>query len=482
MSIPTIPNYYPQAHYITPSASSTAAIPGLTGAVAPVPVPTLATASTTLSSTHYTPSPSAAQYLAQYASLRAGTPTSAGGSYSFPSTTYNASSYGLGIPVVNGIPGVTTAMGVGTHKSPTGTIRPSSPVASAVTSREASQSIQRLAAGELRNAGFDGAMPEALYVIEQEVVGSFLPTQVVQSLYTLAHSYSNLANRSGPIATDLLLAAEDFEKDWAYDVGPKTLANWIRKRKRKQMKGKDIKGKAKAKPSLPLTVVPHPPRSPTPELLHSDDEIEMEDPVPTPTAPVQQQKSHYPNHQINHIPPTAHPTHLSLAPPSLTSHNQIQASGPAVTTTTKLRTIPTSTLRNLPGNLPGLPPKHTYLQTPAAPRRTLSQNSSSSSSNSNTTPKSQNQLQMEKKLRTAALVQESLKNLLLATEYSEEDDMDIDSSANGVNGTGGSGSGSGGVAATAKQNAELLGHIVNWESTIGLGVGGGGGGRKRWRV
>lgn len=89
---------------------------------------------------------------------------------------------------------------------------------------------------------------------------------------------------------------------------------------------------------------------------------------------------------------------------------------------------------------------------------------------------------MEKKLRTAALVQESLKNLLLATEYSEEDDMDIDSSANGVNGTGGSGSGSGGVVATAKQNAELLGHIVNWESTIGLGVGGGGGGRKRWRV
>ncbi|KAJ3931689.1 MAG: hypothetical protein NXY57DRAFT_1006341 [Lentinula lateritia] len=358
MSIPTIPNYYPQAHYTTPSASSTAATPGLTGAVAPVPVPTPALASTTLSSTHYTPSPSAAQYLAQYASLRAGTPTSAGSSYSFPSTTYNASSYGLGIPGVNATPGVTTAMGVGTHKSPTGTIRPSSPVAPAVTSREASQSIQRLAAGELRNAGFDGAMPEALYIIEQEVVG------FVQSLYTLAHSYSNLANRSGPIATDLLLAAEDFEKDWAYDVGPKTLAKWIRKRKRKQMKGRDTKGKAKAKPPPSLTVVPRPPRSPTPELLHSDDEIDIEDPDPTPTAPVQQQKSHYPNHQINHIPPTAHPTHLSLAPPSLTSHNQIQASNPAATTTTKLRTIPTSTLRNLPGNLPGLPPKHTYRYRP----------------------------------------------------------------------------------------------------------------------
>lgn len=206
----------------------------------------------------------------------------------------------------------------------------------------------------------------AIYNLFYLTDSAFFLTQVVQSLYTLAHSYSNLANRSGPIATDLLLAAEDFEKDWAYDVGPKTLAKWIRKRKRKQMKGRDTKGKAKAKPPPSLTVVPRPPRSPTPELLHSDDEIDIEDPDPTPTAPVQQQKSHYPNHQINHIPPTAHPTHLSLAPPSLTSHNQIQASNPAATTTTKLRTIPTSTLRNLPGNLPGLPPKHTYLQTPVS--------------------------------------------------------------------------------------------------------------------
>jgi len=52
---------------------------------------------------------------------------------------------------------------------------------------------------------------------------------------------------------------------------------------------------------------------------------------------------------------------------------------------------------------------------------------------------------LEKKLKTASLVQESLKNLLLATEDS-----------------------------TAQEDAELLGHIVNWET--------GSHPRKRWKV
>ena len=52
---------------------------------------------------------------------------------------------------------------------------------------------------------------------------------------------------------------------------------------------------------------------------------------------------------------------------------------------------------------------------------------------------------LEKKLKTAALVQESLQNLLLATE----DSMN-------------------------QEDGELLGHIVNWEMNVQP--------RKRWKV
>ncbi|KAF8450310.1 hypothetical protein L210DRAFT_3520269 [Boletus edulis BED1] len=59
--------------------------------------------------------------------------------------------------------------------------------------------------------------------------------------------------------------------------------------------------------------------------------------------------------------------------------------------------IPT-TLRSLPSYFPSLPPKHTYLKTPASP------------------PKKAALPSLERKLKTAGLVQESLKNLLTATE------------------------------------------------------------------
>ncbi|KAJ4472225.1 hypothetical protein J3R30DRAFT_3523975 [Lentinula aciculospora] len=440
--VSTTPNYYPQAYYTTATSTANPA---------------------TSAATHYTPSATAAQYLAYYTN-NASNPIPGSNpygsytnqsAYSFSSA---APSYGLGLA---GIPGATSTAamgtasnstsGTGTHKNPTGTLRPSSPAAPAVTAHEASQVVQRLAVSELKNAGFSGAKPEALYVLEQEVVG------FVQSLYTLAHEYSNLANRSGPIATDLLLATEELDRDWAYELGPEKLAKWLRRRERRKAK-KDAKGKGKptaeekAYSSTP-SLSPHPARSPTPELLQSDDDMDLDDVVPTASipAPVQQ------THQVSQIPPMAHPSHLSLAPPSLTLIPAATTPG----TNTKLRTMPASTLRNLPGNLPGLPPKHTYLQTPATPRRTISQPSNSSSDP--TPPKSQNQLQMEKKLRTAALVQESLKNLLLATEYTEDPEFD----SGGMN------------VATARENAELLGHIVNWESTMGMA---GGVGRKRWRV
>ncbi|KAL4081962.1 hypothetical protein V8B97DRAFT_2002048 [Scleroderma yunnanense] len=88
--------------------------------------------------------------------------------------------------------------------------------------------------------------------------------------------------------------------------------------------------------------------------------------------------------------------------------------------------IPT-TLRQIPSNFPPLPPKHTYLKTPASP------------------PKKAALPSLERKLKTASLVQESLKNLLTATEdnFGQED-------------------------------GELLGHIVNWEASTYP--------RKRWKV
>ncbi|KAJ3715609.1 hypothetical protein DFJ43DRAFT_1101842 [Lentinula guzmanii] len=467
-STTSIPNYYPQAHYTAPAASPAMTSPAITS-----PAMT--------STTHYTPLTTTTQYLAHY-SGNASTPNPISNpygsysnttAYSFP-TTYTAS-YGLGatgLPVVPGtanLGGIITSSSTGvtgTHKTPSGTLRPSSPVSPSVTGREASQAIQRLAASELRNAGFSGAKPEALYVLEQEVVG------FVQSLYTLAHQYSNLANRSGPIATDLLLATEELDREWAYEVGPETLAKWLRKRERRKA-AKDTKGKGKntttegenqksylSAPSL----IPYPTRSPTPELLSSDDDMDVEDNVGGSAALIAASAT-VQSQQVSQIPPTAHPTHLSLAPPSLTL-NPNGGGGMPPGTSMKLRSIPASTLRNLPGDLPGLPPKHTYLQTPITTRRTTSQphptstSSSSTSSSDPTKPKSQNQLQMEKKLHTAALVQESLKNLLLATEYTEDPEID----SGGVSG-----------ATTARENAELLGHIVNWESTVG-------GGRKRWRV
>ncbi|KZT26965.1 hypothetical protein NEOLEDRAFT_1131453 [Neolentinus lepideus HHB14362 ss-1] len=89
--------------------------------------------------------------------------------------------------------------------------------------------------------------------------------------------------------------------------------------------------------------------------------------------------------------------------------------------------IPTTLATLKYENLPKLPPKHTYLMTPASP------------------PKKAAPSSLEKKLKNAGLVQESLKNLLLATEDT-----------------------------TGQEDGELLGHIVNWEAHIYP--------RKRWRV
>ncbi|KAH9007046.1 hypothetical protein EDB86DRAFT_3034882 [Lactarius hatsudake] len=89
-------------------------------------------------------------------------------------------------------------------------------------------------------------------------------------------------------------------------------------------------------------------------------------------------------------------------------------------------TIPSS-LRSIPHFYPNLPPKHTYLRTPPSP------------------PRRQALPSLEKKLKNASLVQESLQNLLLATE-------DV----------------------VGPDDGEILGAIVNWEATMYP--------RKRWKL
>ncbi|KAJ7283845.1 hypothetical protein C8J57DRAFT_1171768 [Mycena rebaudengoi] len=222
---------------------------------------------------------------------------------------------------------------------------PPPPDLTSITPNVASKAIQRLIMSELRDAGFSGAQALAVETLERDVV-AFL-----ERLYERAHQYANLSNRSGAIATDLVLACEEF------NIAPESLrptrAKIVRKKKRMI-----------AIPATPA-LLPARSRSPSPARLPSDDES---------------------------VPP--------LIPP---------------------------TLRALPAFFPKIPPKHTYLRTPASP------------------PKKAAIPSLEKKLETAGLVQKSLRNLMLATEDTE-----------------------------GQEAGELLGHIVNSETGLHP--------RKRWKV
>jgi transcription initiation factor TFIID subunit 8 len=100
---------------------------------------------------------------------------------------------------------------------------PPPPDFASVTPQIASQTVQRLISSQLRDAGYEAAQPQALRRLEIEVAAcehAILPRSyslvsdplmrclVVELLYGRAHEYANLANRAGPIATDLLLASE----------------------------------------------------------------------------------------------------------------------------------------------------------------------------------------------------------------------------------------------------------------------------------
>ncbi|KZT72658.1 hypothetical protein DAEQUDRAFT_762928 [Daedalea quercina L-15889] len=218
------------------------------------------------------------------------------------------------------------------------------PEVPAVSSELASHAVGRLVSAELSRAGFDSAEPVALRRLEAEVVA------FVEKLYKSAHEYANLANRAGPIAKDVMLASEE----WGLETN--ALHRFAIQARKKRRHGSSME------------LLPPPSRSPSPELLPSDDE----DAVP----------------------------------------------------------IVPATLRQLPWNeryLPALPPKHTYLRTPVA------------------IPKKAALPSLEKKLKNAGLVQESLRNLLTATEDNADN-----------------------------EDGELLGHIVNWESTTHP--------RKRWKL
>ncbi|KAJ7904279.1 hypothetical protein B0H14DRAFT_2246008, partial [Mycena olivaceomarginata] len=230
---------------------------------------------------------------------------------------------------------------------------PPPPDLTSITPQVASKAIQRLIASEMRDAGFSAAQPPAMESLERDVVA------FIERLYERAHQYANLSNRSAAIATDLVLACEEFK------IPPESLRPTRAKiTRKKKKKGKGARRVSTTIPATP-TLVPPRSRSPSPERLPSDDESVL------PSIPV--------------------------------------------------------TLRGLPPNFPKVPPKHTYLRTPASP------------------PKRAAIPSLEKKLETASLVQSSLKNLMVATED-----------------------------AKGQEEGELLGHIVNAETAIHP--------RKRWKL
>jgi transcription initiation factor TFIID subunit 8 len=89
----------------------------------------------------------------------------------------------------------------------------------------ATRAIERLVLVGLKNAGFDGSDPGALKRLEAEVVEcefhfillsgprSLFFCVDVKMLFERAHELANLANRSGPIVTDLLLGCKERNVD-----------------------------------------------------------------------------------------------------------------------------------------------------------------------------------------------------------------------------------------------------------------------------
>ncbi|KZT33726.1 hypothetical protein SISSUDRAFT_1053840 [Sistotremastrum suecicum HHB10207 ss-3] len=145
-----------------------------------------------------------------------------------------------------------------------------------VNAELASKAIRRLIVHQLSAAGFSGASPLALERLEQETVA------YLEQIYKDAQGYANLCNRLSPTADELLAVCED------HGMTAKDLRRVAHKSAKKKKRALSLGARTE--------------RTPSPELLGSDDEG---------IGP--------------QIPPT---------------------------------------LRYLPSHFPALPPKHTYLRTP----------------------------------------------------------------------------------------------------------------------
>lgn len=195
------------------------------------------------------------------------------------------------------------------------------PISNAVSYEVASKATQRLIAASLRDAGFSAAHPDAARWIEVEMVAceSYCTCHdastkaerdiVLEKLYQGATEYANLAARTRPTAVDMTAACT--ETGMPVEALRPIAAKASRKRKRglsncilhmryclisMHVGTRGVPG--------PLSLTTSVSRSPSPELLPSDDEGSL------PVVP--------------------------------------------------------ATLRGLPVPVPKLPPKHTYLRTPVS--------------------------------------------------------------------------------------------------------------------
>ena len=104
---------------------------------------------------------------------------------------------------------------------------PPPPDYSSINPEVATKAIERLVLVGLKNVGFDGSEPGAMKRLEAEVVECtflyilmlrswttfLIPRLDVKMLFERTHEIANLANRSGPIVTDLLLACKERNVD-----------------------------------------------------------------------------------------------------------------------------------------------------------------------------------------------------------------------------------------------------------------------------
>ncbi|KAI5894107.1 uncharacterized protein SCHCODRAFT_02623746 [Schizophyllum commune H4-8] len=201
-----------------------------------------------------------------------------------------------------------------------------------MTPELASKIMRRFIAREIKKRGFEGVEnAEVLARFEREVAGH------IQNIFAIAHEYANLSHRSYIAPPDVYQACQ------GEGLTTQDLRTKAKKRKRRAPVDK---------------LAPRAARTPSPELLPSDDEDQ------------------------------AHTY-------------QGAAKGPL-------------TLRDVPSYLPKLPPKHTYLKSPPT----------------STQQRSQTMPSLEKKLKTASLVQDSLRHLMSNTEGVAIPEADVEGYVN----------------------------------------------------